>query len=238
MRLARTVVGFTCGGLWVLALALDASAQMDLGGYKLDGEVRAGLQFFATEPTDKDSAKYDEYRDVHNGLFLERLRLRLFAPDGLTYGTLEGSKWGRRDQEYSLGAGRIGLWDARFDWDQTPHVYSRDTAQLLANDVGRSVFVLPTPRPLLPTYNSGGTIGEVGVLWQTARLSLVLTPTPEWELKGEYTRIRKEGTRAIGISYQTPMNNFAEFLEPINQTMYDFRIGGTYAQEKWQIQFG
>ena len=238
MRLARTVVGFMCGGLLVLTLALDASAQMDVGGYKLDGEVRAGIQFFIDQPSDKASAKFDEYRDVHNGLFLETLRLRMFAPDGLTFGFLEGSKWGRRDQEYSLGAGRIGLWDARFDWDQTPHVYSRDTARLLATDVGRSVFVLPTPRPILPTYDGGKVIDEIGVLWQTARLSLFLTPTPNWELKAEYTRIHKEGTRAIGISYQTPMNNFAEFLEPINQLMHDFRIGGTYARETWQIQFG
>ena len=238
MRLARAVVGLMCGGLWVLALAVDASAQMDLGGYKLDGEIRAGLQFFIDHPSDRESAKFQEYRDVHDGLFLERLRLRVFTPDGLTYGSLEGSKWGRRDQEYFLGAGRIGLWDARFDWDQVPHVYSQDTARLLANDVGRSVFVLPNPRPFLPTHNSAGRIDEVGVLWSTARLSLVLTPTPEWELKAEYTRIRKEGTRAIGISYQTPMNNFAEYLEPINQTIHDIRIGGTYAQEKWQIQFG
>ena len=182
MRLARAVVGFMCGGLWVLALAVDASAQMDLGGYKLDGEVRAGLQFFIDHPSDRESAKFQEYRDIHDGLFLERLRLRVFTPDGLTYGSLEGSKWGRRDQEYFLGAGRIGLWDARFDWDQVPHVYSQDTARLLANDVGRSVFVLPNPRPFLPTHNSAGRIDEVGVLWSTARLSLVLTPTPEWEL--------------------------------------------------------
>src|SRR5712691_1982351 len=238
MRLARTVVGLMCGALWVLAPAIDASAEMDLGGYKLDGEVRAGVQFFIDQPSDKASAKFDEYRDVHNGLFLESLRLRLFSPGELYYGWLEGSKWGRRDQEYSLGAGRLGLWEGQFDWDQTPHVYSRDTARLLATDVGRSVFVLPFPRPPLNVYDGGKVIDEIGVLWQTARLSLFLTPTPNWELKAEYTRIHKEGTRAIGISYQTPMNNFAEYLEPINQTIHDFRIGGTYAQEKWQIQFG
>ena len=239
MRLARTVVGFTCSALWVLALALDASAQMVLGGgFKLDGEVQAGVQFFIDEPSDKASAKFDEYRDVHNGLFLERLRLRLFSPDELYYGTLEGSKWGRRDQEYSLGVGRLGLWDARFDWDQTPHVFSRDTARLLAQDVGRSVFVLPTPRPNLQAHDGGRRIDEVGVLWQTARFSLFVTPSTEWELKTEYTRIHKEGTRAIGISYGTPMNNFAEYLEPINQLMHDFRIGGTYAKDNWQVQFG
>ncbi len=228
-----------CGGLSVLALAIDAPAQMDVGGgFKLDGEVRAGVQFFINEPSDKASAKFDEYRDLHNGLFLDSLHLRLFTPDGLYSASLEGSKWGRTDQEYSLGLGRLGLWDARFEWDQTPHVYSRNTARLLAQDIGRSVFVLPTPRPFLPAYNSGQEIDQIGVLWQTARLAVSLTPSPEWELKGEYTRIHKEGTRAIGISYQTPMNNFAEFLEPINQLMHDFRFGGTYAQDNWQVKFG
>ena len=227
-----------CGALWVLALPIDASAEMDLGGFKLDGGVRAGVQGLVDAPSDKASAKFDEYRDIHTGVFLESLRLRLFSPGELYYGWLEGSKWGRRDQEYSLGAGRLGLWEAKFDWDQTPHVFSRDTARLLATDVGRSVFVLPFPRPPLDVYDGGKVIDEVGVLWQTARLSLFLTPTTEWEIKSEYTRIRKEGTRAIGISYQTPMNNFAEYLEPINHLMHDFRIGATYAQDNWQVQFG
>ncbi len=239
MRHARTVVGLVSGVLWVLALGTEASAQTNVGGgFTLDGEVRSGVQFFIAEPSDKATSKFDEYRDVHNGLFLESLYLRLRAPDGIYSATLEGSKWGRQDQEYALGVSRLGLWDARFEWDQTPHVYSRDTARLLAQDIGRSVFVLPTPRPLLPTYNGGSVIDQVGVLWQTARLSFFLTPTPEWELRSEYTRIHKEGTRAIGISYQTPMNNFAEFLEPVNQLIHDLRLGGTYATDTWQIKFG
>jgi MtrB/PioB family decaheme-associated outer membrane protein len=227
-----------CGGLWVLALAPGASAQARLGGYRLDADVEAGVQFFVDEPSRSRSAKFEEYRSVPEGLFLERLRLRIFSPDELYSAGLGGANWGRRDQEFSLGTARLGLWQAEFDWDQTPHVYSRGTARLLATDIGRSVFVLPSPRPLLSTYNSGQVIDEVGVRWDTARLTLLLTPSPEWELKGEYTRIHKEGTRAIAMSYQTPMNNFAEFLEPINQTMHDFRMGGTYAAERWQIRFG
>lgn len=239
MRLARTVVGFTCGALWALAPAIDASAEMEVGGgFKLDGEVRAGVQGLVNEPSDKASAKFDEYRDIHTGVFLENLRLRVFSPDGLYYGWLAGSKWGRQDQEYSLGAGRIGLWEASFGWDQTPHVFSRDTARILAQDVGRSVFVLPTPRPNLQAYDGGRVIDQVGVLWQTARLSLFLTPSTEWEIKSEYTRIHKEGTRALDITYQTPMNNFAEYLEPIRQLIHDFRIGATYAQDNWQVKFG
>ena len=224
----------------VCAFAIEASAQTQVGGgFTLDGEVRSGIQFFINEPSDKASAKFDEYRDVHNGLFLESLYLRLKSPGGIYSGTLEGSKWGRTDQEYGLGLERLGLWYARFEWDQTPHVYSRDTARLLAQDIGRNVFVLSTPRPSpLTLYNGGQTLDQVGVLWQTGRLSFMLTPTPEWELKAEYTRIHKEGTRAIGISYQTPMNNFADFLEPVNQLIHDLRLGGTYAAEKWQVRFG
>src|SRR5438552_16189587 len=100
MRLARAVVGLMCGGLWVLALAVDASAQMDLGGYKLDGEIRAGIQFFIDHPAYRESAKFQDYRDVHDGLFLERLRLRVFTPAGLTYCTLEVYERGRRDEAY------------------------------------------------------------------------------------------------------------------------------------------
>src|SRR2546425_323416 len=255
MRRTPTV-GLIAAVLAVVCLAVDASAQpgvrlktpaqpepeassaLKLGGYRLEGEARAGVQFFLVDPSHSQSAKFEEYRSVPEGLFLDRLYLRLYRSDELYSTWLEGAKWGRQDQEFSLGAAQLGLWKFQFDWDQTPHVYSRGTARMLANEVTPGHFVLPTPRPLLPLYNTGRTIDEVGIRWDTARMGLFLTPTPDWELKAEYTRIHKEGTRAIGIPYQTPMNNFAEYLEPINSVQHELRIGGTYAEQNWQIQFG
>lgn len=255
MRPARAV-GLIATVLSLLGLGLDASAQpglrteaptqpppeessaLKIGDYRLEGEVRAGVQFFLSDPSHSESAKFEEYRSVPEGLFLERLHLRLYRPDERYSAWFDGAKWGRQDQEFGLGAAHLGLWQFQFDWDQSPHVYSRGTARLLATEISPGVFVVPKPRPLLPLYNTGSTIDEVGIRWDTARIGMLLTPTPDWELKGEYTRIHKEGTRAIGISYQTPMNNFAEYLEPIDQTTHDFRIEGTYAQERWQVKFG
>lgn len=221
----------------VLGVATGASAQVQVFGLKLDGEITSGIQFFLDEPNPTRSAKFEEYRSVPEGLFLENLRLRLTTKDDKYSYWLEGSKWGRTDQEFTVGAGRPGLWEAQFEWDQTPHVYSRRSAQLLSARVNDHVFALPEPRPSLQTYNQGTTLDEVSLRWDIARLSVLLTPTPDWEIRGTYTRIHKEGQRAIGIAFQTPMNNFIEVLEPINMTQHDIRLGGTYARENWQIQF-
>jgi MtrB/PioB family decaheme-associated outer membrane protein len=255
MRPTRAV-GLLVAVLSVLFLTIDVSAQpglrteptagpqpepstaLRIGDYRLEGEVRTGVQFFISDPSHTQSAKFEEYRNVPEGLFLESLHLRLYRSDELYATWLDGAKWGRSDQEFSLGAERLGLWQTQFDWDQTPHVYSRGTARMLATEISPGVFVVPKPRPLLPLYNTGRTIDEVGIRWDTARIGLLLTPTPDWELKAEYTRIHKEGTRAISMSFQTPMNNFAEYLEPIDWTQHELRLGGTYADQKWQVRFG
>ena len=231
---AGQLMGAALGVLWA---ATSASAQVEVFGLKLDGEITSGIQFFLDEPNPTRSAKFEEYRSVPEGLFLESLRLRLSTKDDLYSGWLAGSNWGRRDQEFTLGAGGLGLWEAQFDWDQTPHVFSRRTGQLLSTRISDQVFGLPTPRPPLANYNQGTLLDEVSVRWDTARLSTLLTPSPDWEIRSSYTRIHKEGQRAITMAFLTPMNNFIEVLEPVNQNMHDIRIGGTYAREKWQIQF-
>ena len=40
------------------------------------------------------------------------------------------------------------------------------------------------------------------------------------------------------MAFGSPGNNFFQILEPIEQTVHDFRIGGTWAKENWQLQFG
>jgi MtrB/PioB family decaheme-associated outer membrane protein len=242
MRLMRRWgAGLLMGAaLGVLCAATGSSAQetpVQVFGLKLDGEITSGIQFFLDEPNPTRSAKFEEYRSVPEGLFLENLRLRLTTQDNLYSFWLEGSKWGRRDQEFTLGAGRVGLWETQFEWDQTPHVFSRRVAQLLSARPNDHVFVLPSPRPPLANYNQGKVLDEVSLRWDTARLSLFLTPTPDWEIKSSYTRIHKEGERAITMAFLTPMNNFIEVLEPVNQDMHDFRIGATYARESWQVMF-
>jgi MtrB/PioB family decaheme-associated outer membrane protein len=220
--------------VWVVAT--PAFAQTQIGGFGVEGNVEAGWRFFVDEPAKSRRAKWEEYRDFPGSALLEDLQLRIFRPDESYSASIGGSKWGQQDQEFSLRSERLGLWEFGFDWDQIPHVFSTN-ARFLPAETSRGVFTLPTPRPALVLYNSAPD-REISERWDTARIFFKLTPTPDLDLKAEYTRIRKDGDRPFGMAMGSPGNNHFEILEPIEQTVHDFRIKGTWAKENWQLQFG
>jgi hypothetical protein len=249
MKLTRTTQCFPSAllvsarlvsALLVLGAAGSAPAQTQFAGVNIEGSVEAGGQVFLTDgPKNKERGKFEEYRDIEAGPFLRQLELRLFTPDESYSVEFLGSKWGREDQEFSLLAGRTGLWRFRFDWDQTPHVYST-TSRTLEHEISRGVWVAPTITRL-SDFNGQATsreLHDVSVRWDTARLQFKLTPTPDLDLTAQYTRIRKEGNKPFGMSFGSPGSNFLELLQPIEETVHDFRLGGTLAREKWQLQFG
>jgi MtrB/PioB family decaheme-associated outer membrane protein len=227
---------------WLILLVLGAvgvagiaSAQTQLGGFNLEGDVEAGGRFYIDRPPQKDRAKFEEYRDLTPGPVLYGLNLRLLRPDESLYAEFGGSKWGYSDQDYYLSVGKLGRWQFDFVWDQTPHIISTD-ARLLATQPQRGVFVLPTPRPTLDTHNSAPFIDEISVRWDKAAMKFNYSVTPNLDLTAEYTRIRKEGDKPMGMAFGSPGNNFYEVLQPIEQTVHDFRLRLAFSDPLYQLQ--
>ncbi len=237
MRPTRAIRRLVLAAFGVLGMAATASAQQEIGGMRVEGEVEAGVRFFLEEPSKTRQSKFLEYRDINEGLFLQGLHLRLFRPDEAYSTEFGGRQWGLQDQEYYLRTGRLGKWEFGFDWDQMRHIFSTN-ARMLATETSRGVFELPTTRPALALYNNARELDEISVRWDTAHIYLKVTPTEDLDLIAEYTRIRKDGDRPMGMAFGSPGNNFLEVLQPIEQTIHDFRLRGTLAREQWQIQFG
>ena len=234
----------TLGAAIVLAImmapgfARPASAQLKLGDWTLEGGAEAGGRFFINEPPRSSRAKWEEYVD-YTGPFLRDLDLRIWSKDDKYWGEFGGSSWGGQDQEFLLKGGRLGLFEFGFDWNQTPHVLSTDARLLAVQSTSGSVasFTLPTTRPFLGAYNSAPTLDEIAVRWDAARMYFKLTPTPDLDITAEYTRTFKHGDKPFGMAFGSPGGNFYEVLQPIDQTVNDFRITGTWAKENWQLQF-
>ena len=234
---ATTPIRLTLAALLVLGGAGAAGAQLTLGGMNVEGEIESGVRFNLDDPERKRTQKFEEYRDMGEGLQLDGLRLRLFRSDESYSFEFGGSKWGRDDQEFSLRTGRLGLWEFSFDWDQTPHTIST-TARSLATETSPGVLVLPTVRPPLVAHNAAPEIDDITVRWDTAKLNLKITPTPDLELGVSYTRIDKDGERPLGVAFRTPGpgGNFYEIAAPQDQRIHDIRLRGAFAREQWQVQ--
>ena len=222
--------------LCVFGVAGAATAQTQLGGFNVEGEVEAGGRFYIERPPAKDRAKFEEYRDLTPGPVLFGLNLRLLRPDESLYAEFGGSKWGYSDQDYYLSVGKLGGWQFDFLWDQTPHVISTN-ARFLATEPQRGMFVLPSPRPTLDAYNNARTLDEISVRWDKAAMRFNYSVSPNLDLTAEYTRIHKEGDKPMGMAFGSPGNNFYEVLQPIEQTVHDFRIRGAFSDPRYQLQF-
>lgn len=229
---AVVVVAVVAGLPWVA----PGAAQAQWGGLKFEGEAEVGVRFLPNEPSNDERAKFEEYRDITQGLFLPNLRLRVFTEDAAYSAELSGAKWGQDDQEFGLRAGRIGRWDFGFDWIQTPHLFST-TGRALWTETSPGTYTLPTPRPNLNLWNTAPGIDEIGLRWDTANMFLRLTPAPDLDLGVRYMRIHKDGTSPYAMAFGSPGGNFLELVRPIDQLIHDFRIGGTWAKENWQLKF-
>src|SRR5262249_56984652 len=120
MRVPRGVSPIVLA-LLVVGAAGVASAQTQLGGVNVEGGIEAGGRFYIdSRPSQKDRAKFEEYRDQSPGLFLLGANLRLSRPDESLYGELGGSQWGFSDQDYYLSVRRLRDAQVYFLWGQPP----------------------------------------------------------------------------------------------------------------------
>jgi MtrB/PioB family decaheme-associated outer membrane protein len=151
--------------------------------------------------------------------------------------SLYGTKWGFDDQYYDFRVGRIGRWEAFLQWDQTPHTYFTGT-RWLGNGADGAQFTLPFPRPSLNAHNSAPQLDDISMRTDTGRIGFKLTPSPDLDITTTYQVIHRHGERDFSMSFGSPGSNFWNILEPIDQTIHDFRIGFAVAREQWQAQFG
>ena len=249
--------------IFVVVAAAEASAQTktdtQLGGWNLLGEIEAGGRALIQNPNGERTpgladGKFEEYRDINNGLFLQNLQLRLFRPDEAYSIEMMGKDWGLHTQEFHLLGERLGQWQLGFDWDQMRHVYSTDS-QTLFKVFGDNVFIVrgnSNGRPPIFDWNnapnwgcsqasipfgSNDCDGQISQQWYTGRLYFKLSPSPNLDITSELTRIFKTGQRPFGMAFGSPGGNFVELIQPIDQTIYNWKTLGTWVQEKFQLQW-
>ena len=167
------------------------------------------------------------------------LELRVFTPDekySFEFGGAEvGPDWTRSSR---CGGGRLGRWEFGFDWDQTPHLLLHQRAVPRHGDFAPASSRCPrrgrrwqrTTRPRKWTIGHAlGRGADVSSSWPRPRTSTSSRST------------HGHTSTAIALSRwrsAAPAITSSRSFDPIDQTVHDFRIKGTWAREQWQLQFG
>ncbi|HVX40254.1 MAG TPA: MtrB/PioB family outer membrane beta-barrel protein [Gemmatimonadaceae bacterium] len=227
-----TAIAATIGAV-ASALAPARSASAQVPG-SLDGSVELGGRSF-TQNLDKQQLGYfNLYKDVPEGAVLQQLMLRYFTPDSLRQMEFVARQVGTLDQSLWFRANQPGLFDFQVRSDRIPHTFST-TARFLGTEASPGVYTLPSPRPDTATLNHSAYLGPMRTVWDPTKVSLAFTPNTSWDMKADYTRIDKSGSRPMGMAFVGSGGNSREIPEPIDQTVQGLRVAESYASDRYQL---
>jgi MtrB/PioB family decaheme-associated outer membrane protein len=200
----------------LVACVINAGAvRAELNAYDfiITGDVELGGRVFIDRPSGRERGKFEEYRDIPRGIFLENLHVQVVDKDDTYFHEFLARDAVEDDQYYYFKSSKYGLYTLQFEWDQIPHVYATDSP--LDNKIStRSDFL---------------------------KFSLDVTPTPEWDVFADYQFIDKDGEKPRGAAerpFRRPDDafDFKEFLERVEYNQHDMTLGTSYAQRAYQLQ--
>jgi MtrB/PioB family decaheme-associated outer membrane protein len=193
-------------------------------------------------------AKYYEYSSIKPGPFSDFF-VAAGSKDGLYKVDAYGQNVGYSDQRYLADFSKAGEHYVDFMWDQTPHVYSTSALTLfnrsgnaltLANpNVGNQLFGAVGPAwaetaanaaKVAPIISNSVSPTDVGIRRDTAAVEYRFTPTDNWDIRANYSHMRRTGTQVDGVLF-TPTNDGArvDVAKPVDDTTHNFGVSGEYS---------
>ncbi|HEY7501462.1 MAG TPA: MtrB/PioB family outer membrane beta-barrel protein [Vicinamibacterales bacterium] len=203
-----------------------------------------GLIDFGVRATnlDGDGARFERYRDLGDGLFLERVRASREAKGWLL--DFGGDHVGRRDQRFTASAVDPARLRASFVWDQIPMLLSRSTRSLYSG-IGTGVLsiddalqsqVQATPSAIAPVFAQFGRVFDTKTRRHIGRGSVEYSPTEAVTITTNYRRTNREGTIPFGGSFGH--SSLVEIPAPTEHTLSDFDASAEYVRDPVIVRGG
>lgn len=239
---------------------------VELGVRGISGEVD-GRPDLSLRPS-LFSSKFNEYRDLKNGVFVRSLQGTLDVGAN-SFVSVQSRSSILQDQSWLATGGRYGKYRVQFLFEETPHTFT-NTARTLFTTTGNGLYQLsPGIRtqlfaaanvdPSLSTTvrNPALPSAQAAVLNPALfNATSALVPTASWV---NPSLIRKAGAGIFSIDL-TPSLDFGfqfsrerqtgtrplgvligggtEVPEPIDYTTNNFKLGTEYAHSSWGFQVG
>ncbi|HXF75595.1 MAG TPA: MtrB/PioB family decaheme-associated outer membrane protein [Methylomirabilota bacterium] len=226
-------------GAVLFCFASTSPAQLDVGDYTVSGSIEAGGM---PRHRSGGETKLEEYRDLPETLVVPQLELFLDSKKNDFYMEFGSLKTGLNDQSYRLRAGRYGLVDLEFVWDQIPHLFNVDNARTPFSMSGGNYTLSSKPAgsngsDVRDWVNAAAQPVDLKLYNGLARFNLRYTPTPGWTFTGSYGSQNTAGKRAFGVYFgPSPGSyNITELAEPIDYQTHTIELGGEYAGNGWSV---
>ena len=189
------------------------------------GRVWTGRFDFGVRGTsaDGDAARYERYRDLGDGLFLDGIRVQ--GSRGSWLMDLQAEHVGRRDQRYTASAGQPGKLSARFMYDQIPMLLS-NTTRTLFSGIGTSELriddaiqsqVQAAPASLVQLFAQSGQEFETRTRRRITEGAVEYNATSALTIRANVRGTSRRGTIPFGGSFGH--STLVELPAPTNHSL-------------------
>lgn len=241
----------------IVTLQALAQDQLQISGEQTPGVRQIGLS--------DNSSKFNEYRDLRDGFYIESLRFNLQQPDSGWFLDFRGKRLLLNDQNVFVQFGNLSSrWNVVIDHNETPHRLSNKAMTPYINR-GGGLFTVPAQVPIIKdAFDSTGTPSLVPTAAQMAvndaliaqYLQTYLRPLDQstqrerttatlnvadvgaFNFRLSYLNELRDGTqRTYGtIGDRPPRTLNVQVPEPIDYSTREIQAGADYAGNRVQVQ--
>ena len=198
---------------------------------------------FRASDINDDTGRYQRYRDLRDGAFLEHVNYQREKATWLF--NAEATNLGYRDQRFFAGFNRLGLVKASFEWDQVPTFYSTYTKSLHSY-AGNGVFLIDdaiqqgiqggTMRLIDPSVLGQARSFDTRSRSDNALFTLVVTPARDVDVTLDVKSKARTGTYVGNVNFG--FANAIELNRPLDDRTTDITASAEWANRKGRVSVG
>jgi MtrB/PioB family decaheme-associated outer membrane protein len=243
-----------------LSGSAHTSVEVPQPGQERDGEVLLNEITIGAQLTDvdTDSARFNQYRDLDDGLYLYRLRVFSLWGDS-RFLEVRGRNVGRDDQNAVFRFGESNLWRVEAKWDQIPNRISNHA--MTPYTLRGGLLTVPSHVGILTDTPDGsnyfpsdalvndqlvanylaGNLEPIRLGTQRTKGTLLIAhrPLAALRLGLRYSDETKEGTKVTygPLGDRPPRTLNVELPEPVDYNTRDLRFDADFSGSGYQLHF-
>ncbi|MBI3003816.1 MAG: MtrB/PioB family outer membrane beta-barrel protein [Ignavibacteriales bacterium] len=241
----------------IVAFQALAQDQVQMSGEQTPGLRQIGLS--------TNSSKFNEYRDLRDGFYVNGLRLDFLQPEDGWFLDFKGEKLLRDDQNIFVRLGSLtSRWNVVIDHNETPHHLSNKAMTPYINR-GGGLFTVSAQVPIIKDADTTNgtpslvpTVGQmaindaiiskyletylrpVGLTTQRDRTTATLNvmEVGGFNFRLSYLNERRNGTRVTygPLGDRPPRTMNIQIPEPVDYTTQEIHAGADYVETQFQVQ--